>query len=63
MNVNRERCLGCGCCMDGCFQGALELGDDAEKGHPRIVPNQAVCIECEECVALCPSEALSLELT
>jgi ferredoxin len=61
INVDRERCLGCGCCMDGCFQGALELGDDTEKGYAKIVSNHDVCIECEECVALCPSEALGVD--
>ena len=61
INVNEERCLGCGCCMDGCFQGARELGDIKEKEYATIVYNHDVCISCEECVALCPNQALAVD--
>jgi NAD-dependent dihydropyrimidine dehydrogenase PreA subunit len=61
IKVNQERCLGCGCCMDACFQGALELGDNTEDGYPKIVSNSEVCIACEECVTLCPNQALGVD--
>ena len=60
IHVNRERCLGCGCCMDGCFQGVLQLADDGETEYPRVGADPELCIACEECVALCPSEALGI---
>ena len=61
INVNRDRCLGCGCCMDACFQGVLEFADDGKTTYPRVVADREVCIACGECVELCPSEALGLD--
>ena len=61
IRVNRDRCLGCGCCMDGCFQGVLEFEDDGEMTYPRVVADHDACISCEECVALCPNEALGMQ--
>ena len=55
ITLNKELCKGCGCCTDACFEGAMELGSD------RVIIVEDYCIECGECMAMCPSAALSLD--
>lgn len=50
----KERCRGCGACVDTCPQGALE--QDAKSGKIRI--DRARCDGCFKCVRLCPANAL-----
>ncbi|MCP4717298.1 MAG: 4Fe-4S dicluster domain-containing protein [Deltaproteobacteria bacterium] len=52
--VNKELCVGCGCCSDVCSQGALELDEIA-------VVNEEYCVDCGLCVEMCPASALELE--
>lgn len=49
---DKDRCVGCGACVDDCFPGALSLVDGAAvwSGH---------CLECGHCVAVCPEDAVS----
>lgn len=54
VHLDREACVGCGCCSDVCQQGALGLEDTAVLFDQR-------CIECGECIEMCPVGALSLE--
>lgn len=51
--VVRERCSGCGRCVETCLQGALRLGQVA-------CVDASSCTGCGACVAECPSEALVL---
>ncbi|MFZ5827811.1 MAG: glycyl-radical enzyme activating protein [Bacillota bacterium] len=53
MAFRRDRCIGCGSCVDGCPRGAIRLGD----GH-RIDP--ALCDGCGACAGRCPTKALFL---
>ena len=52
--VDEERCVGCGTCVEKCQFGALALQD----GH--VVVDVAACMGCGVCVNTCPQEALSL---
>jgi ferredoxin len=54
VRVNNDLCVGCGCCIDVCSQGALELDNKA-------VVNDEYCIDCGDCVDMCPVLALSLQ--
>jgi ferredoxin len=56
IQIVEERCVGCGCCMDGCNVGALEFHREKEKAWV----NEAECIECKSCIELCPENALIL---
>ena len=56
VKIAEERCVGCGCCMDGCNVGALEFHPEKEKAWV----NTEECIECETCIELCPENALTL---
>jgi len=55
MNVNSEKCVGCGLCVKDCFPGCIELVD----GKAKI--NNATCMKCGHCIAICPKEAVSTD--
>ena len=52
ITINGELCLGCGCCIEVCSTGALELNGQA-------VINEDDCIECKSCLDMCPVEAIA----
>lgn len=52
--INRERCDGCGACVEACPSGALYLVDG------KATLDETLCRECEACVAACPTGAISL---
>lgn len=54
VTVNKEKCIGCGCCVADCFPGELEIidGKACSKGK--------FCMECGHCVAVCPANAITL---
>lgn len=56
LELDREKCNGCGLCPTVCPHGVLELRD----GKADIVDRDA-CIECGACAANCPAEALSVQ--
>jgi pyruvate formate lyase activating enzyme len=47
----RERCLGCGACVEVCQQGALSLNPHG------LVWDLDACQSCGACAAICPAEA------
>lgn len=50
--VDRDRCVGCGNCVEACLRGAVQLAD----GVARI--DQLLCVECGVCATVCPNEAI-----
>ena len=56
VQIDKELCVGCGCCMDGCNVGALEFHPQKEK----VWINEEECTACKSCIELCPEEALSV---
>ena len=53
--VDAEKCIGCGTCVDICPMNALELGMD-----DKSTVNLKRCIGCGVCVAACPEQAIHL---
>jgi ferredoxin len=51
--VDKEKCTGCGVCVDACPQDAISLNDVAEIDAEK-------CTDCGTCVEECPNEALSM---
>ncbi len=55
MNVNIEKCIGCGQCVKDCFASTIELVD----GKAKI--NNEKCIKCGHCIAICPKGAVRID--
>jgi ferredoxin len=53
VNVDKQKCTGCGVCVDVCPVNAIAIKDK------KAVINDA-CIDCGACIGQCPVEALSL---
>ena len=48
---NLDNCVGCGICVQGCRQKALEVVDK------KIIYNKDLCVSCGECVRVCKTNA------
>jgi bidirectional [NiFe] hydrogenase diaphorase subunit len=58
IKVDRDKCLGCGSCMENCPVGALELDDKGGYDkHAQVYPQN--CMACHTCEIYCPVGALS----
>jgi len=55
LQVDLDKCTGCGSCVDACPSEALSMEDE------KVTVDQDACIDCGACVDECPVEALSLE--
>ena len=54
VNINRDKCVGCGLCVNDCPAHILALEED------KAVQKSKGCIFCGHCVAVCPVQAVSL---
>jgi NAD-dependent dihydropyrimidine dehydrogenase PreA subunit len=54
IDIDPERCTGCGACMEVCPTGALYLVEG------KATVDQALCRACEACVPACPTGAIAL---
>ena len=64
VTVNKERCKGCGLCVNACPKKVLELSEtelNAKGYHPAVVKNPDDCISCAMCATTCPDVALKVE--
>ena len=52
MLVDKEKCAGCGTCMDICPKNAISIVDG--KAEIKI----AKCINCGRCIQICPEGAI-----
>ena len=54
VTIDKEKCTGCGACVDACPVDALKLVEDKATVDPDT------CIDCGTCVDECPVEAIEL---
>jgi ferredoxin len=54
INIDKNKCIGCGDCVDVCPVEALSIENE------KAVVNDE-CIDCGACVNTCPEEAISLD--
>jgi len=59
IEVNQERCRGCGICLALCPYDATKL-EQFEKGLTLVI-NDLKCKRCGVCVSACPSEAITIK--
>ena len=55
VEVDEEKCIGCGECVDVCPVDVYEMQD--EKSVP---VNAEECIGCESCVEVCEQDAITV---
>jgi NAD-dependent dihydropyrimidine dehydrogenase PreA subunit len=55
IEVDQEKCIGCGECVDVCPVDVYEMQD--EKSVP---VNVEECIGCESCIEVCEQEAITV---
>ncbi|MFC1591080.1 4Fe-4S binding protein [Thermodesulfobacteriota bacterium] len=51
IGINREKCVGCGGCVDLCPRTAICFVRD------RARVQRGLCLECRTCVKVCPMKA------
>ena len=58
--VDRERCKGCGFCVEFCPQDCLVLSPEFNtKGyHPPVLKDEDACTGCDLCALYCPDFAI-----
>jgi len=66
LSYNPELCVGCYVCEDVCSETYFKVTDTEkssiriyEKNKGEILLSATFCIQCGECIAVCPTEALS----
>jgi 2-oxoglutarate ferredoxin oxidoreductase subunit delta len=58
--INRERCKGCGFCVEFCPTHALAMDQEINhKGyHPPVIADLEACTGCDLCGLYCPDFAI-----
>ena len=63
IHVIKERCKGCGFCVEFCPKGVLEVSEEfnPQGYHPPRVKDSDSCVGCGLCEMICPDFAIYLE--
>ncbi|MBE9511607.1 MAG: ferredoxin family protein [Bacteroidetes bacterium] len=64
IHIIKDRCKGCGFCVEYCPKDVLELSDEFNiKGyHPPFIKNEDDCVYCQLCETICPEFAIFVTL-
>ena len=57
VEIDREKCRGCGLCVGACAASSLEVKDKKAK----MIDVLPACMSCGDCVAICPRQAIRLK--
>ena len=63
LDIDSERCKGCGLCVDACPKHVLTLDDSVvnERGyHPVRLSDAAECTSCALCARACPDVVFTI---
>ena len=56
IKIDKDKCNGCGICIAVCHRGVLEIVDGKSS-----VKEQISCDGLEDCINVCPQDAISME--
>jgi len=56
VNIDQEKCIGCGLCARACAAACLEVVDKKSN----MIKELPFCMSCGDCVAICPEDAIEL---
>jgi 2-oxoglutarate ferredoxin oxidoreductase subunit delta len=64
IHIEKDRCKGCGFCVEYCPHNVLELSEEFNvKGyHPPRVVDEDACLYCQLCETICPEYAIFVTL-
>jgi 2-oxoglutarate ferredoxin oxidoreductase subunit delta len=64
IHILKDRCKGCGFCVEYCPKDVLELSEEFNiKGyHPPFVKDEDKCLYCQLCETICPEFAIFVTL-
>lgn len=57
--IDLEKCIGCGRCVEDCFNNYLLLKDNSDGRKVASFKDRGRCMECGHCNAICPQGAIS----
>lgn len=62
VEVDRNRCKGCGLCVEFCPKHALQLSEElnAIGHHPAELHDPEKCTACTICATMCPEGGMSV---
>ena len=55
--IDKEKCIGCGACVNTCPQNVFEMNDENKAEAPRAKD----CIACRACEGACPVGAITIK--
>ena len=63
--IDKERCKGCGYCVEFCPREVLKIGTELNpKGYLlAVVDDESKCLACGYCEVICPEFAIRLTIT
>ena len=56
VQIDLDKCTGCGSCVNACPSGSLEVKEKKAK-VTEILP---LCFNCGNCTAICPEQAIAM---
>jgi len=57
--IEREKCNGCGRCIEVCPQNILEIEKIGRRRFAHCI-DEEICIACSECSKVCPKHAVRI---
>ncbi|MFH0769054.1 MAG: 4Fe-4S binding protein [Chloroflexota bacterium] len=64
IDIDKNRCKGCGFCVEFCPTKALKMSSElSPKGYNlAVVDDETKCVDCGLCEAICPEFAIKVHI-